>query len=80
MGSYTPTATQASKRLFSTKYTPSLEEFKRLCSQTASEEDFPQAAEVKSYIPIYDLSTFDLNNTSAINGLRKQHLYIASST
>lgn len=49
-------------RVFSTRSEPSLSAFKKLCSQTATQQDYPLSSEVSLNVPIYNLSTLDIRD------------------
>ncbi|KAF9773859.1 hypothetical protein IL306_008229 [Fusarium sp. DS 682] len=51
-------AEQAQARLFKFSSSPSINAFKALCSQKATKEDYPLAADIKQHVPVYHLSDF----------------------
>lgn len=51
-------ADQGHSRLFKASTSPSLDAFKALCSQEASREDYPLAADINKNVPIYNLSKY----------------------
>src|ERR1700733_1208516 len=66
-------------RLFPTVSLPSLEAFKKLCSQTFSSDDCPMANSVLSNIPIYDLSKLVYSNFETTNALQDEWHHILLS-
>ncbi|KAF4966554.1 hypothetical protein FSARC_5796 [Fusarium sarcochroum] len=51
-------ADQGQARLFKLSPPPSLDAFKTLCSQKATKEDYPLAADIKENVPIYNLANY----------------------
>ncbi|KAH6952660.1 hypothetical protein HG530_000761 [Fusarium avenaceum] len=51
-------ADQGHSRLFKPSTAPSLDAFKALCSQKATREDYPLAADINKNIPIYNLAEY----------------------
>ncbi|KAF5666335.1 hypothetical protein FHETE_6219 [Fusarium heterosporum] len=49
---------QSPYRLFNSSIPPSLDSFKALCSQEASREDYPLAADINKNVPIYNLAKY----------------------
>ncbi|KAM0343442.1 hypothetical protein ACHAPU_008623 [Fusarium lateritium] len=49
---------QSSSRLFNSSTPPSLDSFKALCSQDATREDYPLAADINKNVPIYNLAKY----------------------
>jgi ectoine hydroxylase-related dioxygenase (phytanoyl-CoA dioxygenase family) len=66
-------------RLFPTASLPSLEAFKKLCSQTFSSDDCPMADSILSNIPIYDLSKLVHSNSEITNALQDEWHHILLS-
>ncbi|KAJ9418487.1 hypothetical protein QL093DRAFT_2102499 [Fusarium oxysporum] len=58
-------------RLFKLSPPPSLDAFKKLCSQKVTKQDYPLAADIKENVPVYNLSNFSTlteNQKSALQG------------
>ncbi|KAG5662838.1 hypothetical protein KAF25_005256 [Fusarium avenaceum] len=51
-------ADQGHSRLFKPSNAPSLDVFKALCSQKATREDYPLAADINKNVPIYNLAEY----------------------
>ncbi|KAM0214628.1 hypothetical protein ACHAQD_008729 [Fusarium lateritium] len=51
-------ADQGHSRLFKPSTPPSLDAFKALCSQKATREDYPLAADINKNVPIYNLAKY----------------------
>jgi ectoine hydroxylase-related dioxygenase (phytanoyl-CoA dioxygenase family) len=66
-------------RLLPTASLPSLEAFKKLCSQTFSLDDCPMADSILSNIPIYDLSKLVYSNSETTNALQDEWHHILLS-
>ena len=66
-------------RLFPTVRPPSLEAFKKLCSQTFSSDDCPMADSIMSNIPIYDLSKLAYSNSETTDALQDEWHHILLS-
>lgn len=54
-----------SQRLFSQSSPPSLDDFHRLCSESAKPETYPLAASIEKNVPIYNLSDFESTLTTS---------------
>lgn len=57
----------------------SVKDFAGLCEQTATKDDYPLAAAVEKNIPIYDLTSFSLDDTNVIEQLQDEwnHLLLS---
>ena len=56
-------------RLFSTRTMPSLDEFRKLCSQEVDKARLPLCSEVSCNVPIYDTTKLDIRDTSVAEQL-----------
>lgn len=72
-----------SQRLFPHSSPPSLDDFHRLCSESAKPETYPLAASISKNVPIYNLSEFEhslsSDNTSTITALQDEWYHILLS-
>lgn len=75
-GHHGPTITTTTSRLFPRDQPPSLEEFKRLCSRTASAETYPLASSIQKNIPIYEMSRFDASDDDTAARLQDEWYHI----
>ncbi|KAE9368910.1 PhyH-domain-containing protein [Stipitochalara longipes BDJ] len=66
-------------RLFSIQSEPSLPAFKKLCSQTAAQQDYPLSAEISSNVPIYNLSRLDIKDEGLLAHLQAEWHHILLS-
>ena len=66
-------------RLYSIDDTPSLSEFKSICSKTLNTDMYPLAHAFQSNIPIYDLSSFSLSDIDTIGALQDEWYHILLS-
>ena len=67
-------------RLYSIDNTPSLSEFKLICSKTLNIDTYPLAHAVQCNIPIYDLSRFSLSDIDTIKTLQDEWYHILLSS
>lgn len=66
-------------RVYSINELPSLSEFQSLCSKTLNPDIYPLAHDVKSNIPIYDLSLFGLTEIDTTSRLQDEWHHILLS-
>jgi ectoine hydroxylase-related dioxygenase (phytanoyl-CoA dioxygenase family) len=59
-------------RLFKLSAPPSLDAFKKHCSQKATIEDYPLATDIKENVPVYNLSTFSTLTESQKSALQDE--------
>lgn len=64
--------TTISPRVFSINRSPSLEQFKEICSQYTVPERYPLSTTIASNIPIYDVSTLDPANGETADALQAE--------
>ncbi|PMD29854.1 phytanoyl-CoA dioxygenase family protein [Hyaloscypha variabilis F] len=66
-------------RLFSIQSEPSLSAFRKICSRTATKQEYPLAAEILSNVPIYNLSRLDINDEEVLALLQSEwhHLLLS---